>query len=49
MKSKRKRTRKDKGGKHERPLSLAPLTFNQALDKLLGHRPKGEPKTKPTN
>jgi hypothetical protein len=29
-----------KGKKNERPLSLFPMSFNQALDKLLAAKPK---------
>jgi hypothetical protein len=42
-----RKPRPDKGEKHEKPLSLAPLTFSQAVDKLVKAKPKSEPKVKP--
>jgi hypothetical protein len=42
----KRKTRKDRGQKHERPLSLAPLSFDEAVSKLLAARPKEPPKKK---
>jgi hypothetical protein len=42
----KKKARKDRGRKHERPLSLAPLSFDDAVSKLLAVRPKEPPKKK---
>lgn len=43
---KHKKSSQRKGKKHERPLSLAPLTFNQAVDKLLAAKPKSDERKK---
>jgi hypothetical protein len=44
MKKTKKKSRK--GEKHEKPISLYPMTFGQALNKLLAAKP-GKPKKKP--
>lgn len=38
-----KRPRKDKGKSHEKPLSLYPLSFDQAVSKLIAAKPKKKP------
>jgi len=45
--NRQRKPRPDKGERHEKPLSLSPLTFSQAIDKLIKAKPKSDQKDKP--